>query len=112
MSSTTDGTPFADFHAFERDLLFAVRALERDGEPPKGIAIKDQIETEYDDEVNHSRLYQNLDGLIDDGLLTKGRKDDRTNEYATTDEARELLEARAKHRVEQVGLSITGGSDQ
>jgi len=37
-----------------------------------------------------------LNGLIDDGLLTKVKKDDRTNEYATTDETRQLLKARTK----------------
>ena len=108
MSEATERA-VAQFHAFERDLLFAVRALERDGEPPKGLAIKSYLEREYDEEINHSRLYQNLDALIDHGLLAKGRKDDRTNEYATTEEARELLERHARRRAEQTGLSTDGG---
>ncbi|NEU56736.1 helix-turn-helix transcriptional regulator [Halorussus sp. MSC15.2] len=109
MSSTSAGVQFADLHAFERDLLYAVRALERDGDAPKGLAVKDHLEAEYDEEINHSRLYQNLDGLVAHNLLTKGKKDDRTNEYATTDEARALLEARTERRAEQVGLSTNGG---
>jgi DNA-binding PadR family transcriptional regulator len=100
----TDPSVVSGLTAFKRDLLYAVRALERDGEAPKGLAIKDQLETEYGEKINHSRLYQNLDGLIEDSLLTKGRKDDRTNEYATTETARELLEAQTRKRVEQVGL--------
>ena len=110
MSEATERA-VAQFHAFERDLLFAVRALERDGEPPKGLAIKSYLEREYDEEINHSRLYQNLDDLIERGLLSKGKKDDRTNEYATTDEAQVLLERHAEDRAEQVGLSVAGGDD-
>ncbi|WP_135855216.1 helix-turn-helix transcriptional regulator [Halorussus salinus] len=98
------GVRFADLHAFERDLLYAVRALERDGDAPKGLAVKDHLETEYDGEINHSRLYQNLDGLAERGLLRKGKKDDRTNEYGTTDTAEQLLEAHAERRAEAVGL--------
>ncbi|WP_135807418.1 helix-turn-helix transcriptional regulator [Halorussus marinus] len=97
---------FADFHAFERDLLYAVRALERDGdqEPPKGLAIKSYLEDDYD-EINHSRLYQNLDALIERGLLSKAEKDGRTNEYATTDRARQLLTRHAQRRADQAGLT-------
>ena len=100
---------FAQFHAFERDLLYAVRALERDGDAPKGLAIKTYLEDEYAEEINHSRLYQNLDGLIERGLLEKGAKDDRTNEYATTETARALLERQAKRRADQLGLAVDGG---
>lgn len=106
MNEADESAPaFAQFHAFERDLLYAVRALERDGdEQPKGLAIKAELEDEYGEEVNHSRLYQNLDGLVEDDLLTKGRKDDRTNEYATTETARELLEAQTRKRAKQAGV--------
>ncbi|WP_128478360.1 helix-turn-helix transcriptional regulator [Halorussus pelagicus] len=103
------GVRFADLHAFERDLLYAVRGLERNGNAPKGLAVKDLLEAEYDEELNHSRLYQNLDGLAERGLLTKGKKDDRTNEYATTATARDLLESRTERRAEQVGLTTNGG---
>ena len=103
---------FSDFHAFERDLLYAVRALEREGEPPKGLDVKVYLEAEYAGEINHSRLYQNLGGLIDRGYLTKGKKDDRTNEYATTETAREILEARTRRRAEQVGVAAAGGDER
>lgn len=99
--------PLTDCTAFERDLLYAVRALEQDT-PPNGLTIKQHLEAEYD-EVNHSRLYQNLDGLADKGLLTKGQKDERTNEYATTDLARSMLDARIRQRAHALGLSIEGG---
>lgn len=99
-------TSLTDLRGFERDLLYAVCALE-DGEPPKGLAIKHHLEREYPEEINHSRLYQNLDRLVENNLLTKGRKDDRTNEYATTDHAQQLLTQHAQRRAGAVGL--TGG---
>ncbi|UPV75888.1 PadR family transcriptional regulator [Halorussus limi] len=104
--SETAAVGFPEFHAFERDLLFAVCALERDGDAPHGLAIKSYLEAEYDEEINHSRLYQNLDALVERGLLRKGAKDDRTNEYITTDSGRLLLERRAKRRADQLGLDL------
>ncbi len=104
MSADTPAS-VGDLRAFERDLLYAVRTLERDNDaPPKGLAIKLRLEIEYPEEVNHSRLYQNLDRLVERDLLWKGKKDDRTNEYATTDTAKQLLIEHAKQRARAVGL--------
>ncbi len=104
--SETARFEFGQFRAFERDLLYAVRALERDNDtPPKGLAIKTYLDEQHDDEINHSRLYQNLDQFIERGLLRKGKKDDRTNEYATTDTAKQLLIEHAKQRARAVGLN-------
>ncbi|WP_134671697.1 helix-turn-helix transcriptional regulator [Halorussus marinus] len=103
---------FAELHAFRRDLLYAVRTLERDGEAPKGLAIKQYLEEDYREEVNHSRLYQNLDGLIERGLLAKGKKDDRTNEYMITEEGRRLVDRDAERRAEQVGLAVERGDGE
>ncbi|WP_135855315.1 helix-turn-helix transcriptional regulator [Halorussus salinus] len=96
-----------DLRAFERDLLYAVCALE-DDTPPKGLTIKNYLDSEYGEDLNHSRLYQNLDRLTDNDLLTKGQKDDRTNEYATTDHARELLADHAQRRASAVDLNGGG----
>ncbi|NEU59238.1 helix-turn-helix transcriptional regulator [Halorussus sp. MSC15.2] len=103
---TADTVSLTDLRAFERDLLYAVCALE-DGEPPKGLTIKARLDSEYGEDLNHSRLYQNLDRLVERNLITKGRKDDRTNEYATTDHARQLLVEHAQRCASAVGL--TGG---
>lgn len=56
-----------------------------------GLAIKRELETYYDDEVNHGRLYPNLDELVEMGLVEKGQLDKRTNEYALTDRGRMAL---------------------
>ncbi|WP_231183545.1 helix-turn-helix transcriptional regulator [Haladaptatus sp. DYF46] len=110
----SDERAFTDLHAFKRDLLYAIRALERD-EPPKGLTVKRVLEADYSTDINHSRLYQNLDQLVDAGLLEKGHKDERTNEYETTDATRRMLEARAKRRVEEAGLgepALSAGGEQ
>lgn len=54
-------------------------------EPMYGLAIKAELEAYYQDEVNHGRLYPNLDDLVDEGLLSKSELDKRTNQYALTD---------------------------
>ena len=40
-------------------------------------------------------------------LVTEGQKDARTNEYATTDEARRMLERRTERRA--AALGVAGG---
>ncbi|WP_135855169.1 helix-turn-helix domain-containing protein [Halorussus salinus] len=100
----------ADLRAFERDLLFAVRALERQDSPPKGLAVKSYLDAEYPEEINHSRLYQNLDKHVERGLLEKAERDGRTNEYATTEQARTLLNTFARRRAEQTGIELESDS--
>jgi DNA-binding PadR family transcriptional regulator len=69
-----------DLTAFQRDLLYVVAGL--DG--PHGLAIKTELEKYYKSEVNHGRLYPNLDSLVDEGLVRKGQRDERTNYYRLT----------------------------
>jgi DNA-binding PadR family transcriptional regulator len=61
-------------------------------EPAYGLAIKSELEAYYGEEVNHGRLYPNLDALVEQGLLEKGQLDERTNEYALTDAGRDALD--------------------
>ena len=63
-------------------------------EEPHGLAIKDELENYYESEINHGRLYPNLDTLVDKGLLEKGSKDRRTNFYTVTRRGRRELEYR------------------
>ena len=56
-----------------------------------GLAIKRELETYYDDEVNHGRLYPNLDDLVEMGLIEKSELDKRTNEYGLTGEGVEAV---------------------
>lgn len=69
-----------DLTAFQYNILVI---LSR--EPMYGLAIKEHLEAYYQDEVNHGRLYPNLDALVDEGLVAKSELDKRTNQYALTD---------------------------
>lgn len=56
-----------------------------------GLAVKRQLEAYYGSEVNHGRLYPNLDELGERGLVDKSELDKRTNQYALTDKGYETL---------------------
>ena len=88
-----------DLTGFQRDLLYVIAGL--DG--PKGLAIKDQLDEYYGTEINHGRLYPNLDALVEKGLVEKGRIDDRTNAYTLTQRGERELRARREWENETVG---------
>ena len=89
-SSATEIDTLADCTAFQRDLLWA---LSHDN-ARKGLSLKSELADYYGEELNHSRLYQNLDKLVERGLVAKQARDKRTNEYRLTDSACRALEAR------------------
>ncbi len=60
-------------------------------EPMYGLAIKRELESYYGDEVNHGRLYPNLDELVELGLVEKSELDKRTNQYALTEDGYEAV---------------------
>lgn len=79
-----------DLTGFQRDLLLVASGLDE----PHGLAIKNELENYYEKEIQHGRLYPNLDTLVDKGLIEKGQKDRRTNVYTLTQRGRRELEAR------------------
>jgi PadR family transcriptional regulator PadR len=87
-----------DLTAFQRDLLFVIGSKKR----PHGLALKDELEEYYNSEVNHGRLYPNLDTLVDKGLVEKGQKDRRTNYYTLTDRGNRELTSRHDWEAERV----------
>jgi DNA-binding PadR family transcriptional regulator len=80
---------FADLTAFKRDLLWTL--FHEDSREAYGLRIKRQLEALYGEEVNHGRLYPNLDDLVDADLIEKSELDKRTNNYALTEQATQLL---------------------
>ena len=91
--SISDAVP-TDSHAtdltqFQLNTLTILAEEER-----YGLAIKRALEEYYSQEVNQSRLYPNLDELVEKGLVEKSELDKRTNQYALTDAGRDLLQAR------------------
>lgn len=88
MSEVSAGAQSArDLTAFQQTILVVLAET-----PRYGLAIKRELESYYDEEVNHGRLYPNLDDLVNDGLIEKSERDKRTNEYALTDEGLAAVE--------------------
>jgi PadR family transcriptional regulator PadR len=76
--------------AFQRDLLFVIAGQNE----PHGLALKSVLEESYEAEINHGRLYPNLDELVEAGLVEKGQIDRRTNSYTITDTGESHIEER------------------
>ncbi|MFC6960922.1 PadR family transcriptional regulator [Halocatena marina] len=68
-----------DLTAFQQNILVILSEEAR-----YGLAIKRELEQYYDSEVNHGRLYPNLDDLVEMDLVEKSELDKRTNQYALT----------------------------
>ncbi len=73
-------TAARDLTAFQQNILSILAE-----EPMYGLAIKRELEAYYDAEVNHGRLYPNLDDLVDMGFIEKSELDKRTNQYELTE---------------------------
>lgn len=79
-----------DLTSFQRDVLYVTAGLEG----PHGLAIKTELEDYYERDVNHGRLYPNLDALVDKGIVEKGEKDGRTNVYTVTQRGKREIKTR------------------
>lgn len=87
--SSTDNdqsTDATDLTAFQQNILVILSE-----EAMYGLAIKRELEDYYGAEVNHGRLYPNLDTLVEKGLVDKSALDKRTNEYALTDAGEQVI---------------------
>jgi len=94
-----------DLTRFQFEVLYALAAT--DDEARYGMGIKRDLEEYYGEDVNHGRLYPNLDKLADAGLLDKAARDERTNEYGLTVDGRELLRRDAQRR-ESIAATLGG----
>lgn len=104
---TADGSVhWSDLHAFQRDVLLVVAALEN--RHPYGRQIKERLDEEYGEDVVGSRLYQALDALVELDLVRKrrGTRDARMNYYSLTTDAGRLLEAHTERCASVVGLDV------
>ena len=83
---TDESAVASDLTAFQQNILTILAE-----EPMYGLAIKRELEAYYGSEVNHGRLYPNLDDLVDHGLVEKSELDKRTNQYELTDEGHDVV---------------------
>ena len=81
--------------AFQYTLLSAANELVE----PSGQDIRRYVNASpfHGSDMNHGRLYPNLDTVVDAGLVEKGEHDRRTNYYEITDEGKDALETRAAY---------------
>lgn len=89
-----------DLTGFQRDCLYVLAGLDE----PKGLAVKAALDQYYSTEINHGRLYPNLDQLVEKGLVDKGTIDDRTNSYTLTQRGERELKARREWEDQYVEL--------
>jgi len=78
---------------FQRDVLYVIAGMA-DDDHPHGLSIKSELDQYYSGEINHGRLYPNLDELTEMGLVEKGTLDKRTNAYTLTQRGRREIDAR------------------
>ena len=81
-----ESTAASDLTAFQQNILTILAE-----EPMYGLAVKRELEAYYGSEVNHGRLYPNLDDLVGHGLVEKSELDKRTNQYELTDEGHDVV---------------------
>ncbi|WP_101296106.1 PadR family transcriptional regulator [Halegenticoccus soli] len=82
----------------QRDLLVVIAGFEH----PSGQDIKEELEHVYEEEINHGRLYPNLDTLVQQDYVEKGTLDRRTNFYAVIDHGLDTLREWAEWQRETV----------
>jgi PadR family transcriptional regulator PadR len=95
-----------DLTKFQRDVLYVVAGYGDDG--VKGLQIKADLEADGYGEVHHGRLYPNLDTLVEKGLVEKGKRDRRTNEYTLTARGARELQARREWEDDRLDGRLAG----
>lgn len=85
---------------FQRDLLYVIAGADQ----PSGQDVKDEVEQYYSAEINHGRLYPNLDTLVNKELVEKGQLDRRTNYYAITEAGMDTIQERREWEQQYVEL--------
>jgi DNA-binding PadR family transcriptional regulator len=107
------GVDICDLTGFQRDLLAVLVARTDAGAETPGQRIKEDLQARGYLDINHGRLYPNLDDLAERGLVEKERAayDNRTNSYRPSERGRELIENYARTLASDVGLETEEGGD-
>ncbi|WP_436348707.1 PadR family transcriptional regulator [Natronorubrum sp. FCH18a] len=89
-----------DLTGFQRDLLYVIAGADQ----PSGQDVKEEVEQYYSAEINHGRLYPNLDTLVNKELVEKGQLDRRTNYYAIADSGETRIQERREWEAQYVDI--------
>jgi len=90
---------------FQRDILYCAAAVD----DPYGLKIGREMENYASPDIYHGRLYPNLNTLVNKGLLKKEKKDDRSNLYILTPEAKQLIIERRRweeQKLEEIEIDL------
>lgn len=90
-----------DLTAFQRDQIYVIASRDE----PRGVAVKRELEEYYAEEITSSRLYPNLNDLVEKGLVNKEPINDRANAYTLSRRGRRELEVRQQWERSHVGGS-------
>ncbi|MFC6906742.1 helix-turn-helix transcriptional regulator [Halalkalicoccus tibetensis] len=101
-SQYTESFPFLSFCFNTRRQQILIVLSEN---PQYGLAIKGELEDYYGNEVNHGRLYPNLDELVERDLIAKSELDKCTNQYELSNDGYDLLLGELNWRLSKV---VTG----
>lgn len=96
---------------FEAGTYRNTEYAEDDRGRPHGLAIKTALEGRYRTDINHGRLYPNLDTLVEQGLVTKEAADKRTNFYGLSETGQRVIRDRRRWLTDCLGDDDTGGGD-
>ncbi|WP_224337574.1 PadR family transcriptional regulator [Haloprofundus halobius] len=89
-----------DLSGFQRDLLYVISGMDR----PSGQEAKERLEEYIDGDINHGRLYPNLDTLVTKEYVEKGPIDRRTNYYAITERGENQIRERREWEKAQISV--------
>ena len=90
MNEDTVVSDLADCTAFQRDLLWALSHDNTHNER----SLKTELDDYYGEDLDHGRLAQTLDALVEDDFVAKRTHHKRTTEYRLTEHGRRALSAR------------------
>ncbi|MFC4987866.1 PadR family transcriptional regulator [Saliphagus infecundisoli] len=89
-----------DLTGFQRDLLYVINGFDQ----PSGQSIGEELQEYYETEINHGRLYPNLDTVVNKDLVEKGQLDRRTNYYTITEAGEEAIQERRQWEEQYVEM--------
>ena len=109
--TTTLSKQYANLTAFQQQILTTLAnegGTPEGDDAPYGLRIKRTLEAKRGEEVNHGRLYPNLDQLADMGFVTKFEIDKRTNGYRLTEDGVQVFLAHIDEEIEPALEAIEG----